>query len=149
LYVFGLAPGLLYGILPWKYWRHFCKLVSATRHCHQRRLTCEELVLTHQMFLEFHDEFETLYCQCKAERLHFTHPSLHTLLHIAPEASQAGPLPYYTQWTMERTIGNLREEIRQPSNPYANLSQCGIRRSQVNALKAIMPDPDPDQDKLP
>ena len=41
---------------------------------------------------------------------------------------------------MERTIGNLGEEIRQPSNPFANLSQRGLRRSQVNALKAMIPD---------
>ena len=41
---------------------------------------------------------------------------------------------------MERTIGNLGEEIRQPSNPYANLSQRGLLRCQVNALIAMIPD---------
>lgn len=41
---------------------------------------------------------------------------------------------------MERTIGNLGEEIRQPSNPYANLSQRGLLRCQVNALVAMIPD---------
>jgi hypothetical protein len=40
---------------------------------------------------------------------------------------------------MERTIGNLGQEIKQPSNPYANLSECGLQRSRVNALKALMP----------
>ena len=40
---------------------------------------------------------------------------------------------------MERTIGNLGQEIKQPSNPYANLSQRGLIRAQVNALKAIIP----------
>jgi hypothetical protein len=50
---------------------------------------------------------------------------------------------------MERTIGNLGEEIKQPSKPFANLSQRGLRRSQVNALKAIIPDLEPDSDALP
>ena len=50
-----------------------------------------------------------------------------------------GPSAYYAQWTMERTIGNLGEEIKQPSNPYANLSQRGLRRAQVNALTASLP----------
>lgn len=50
---------------------------------------------------------------------------------------------------MERTIGNLGEEIRQPSNPYANLSQRGLLRCQVNALKAMMPDLGPPQLSLP
>ena len=48
---------------------------------------------------------------------------------------------------MERTIGNLGEEIWQPSKPYANLFQRGLIRNQVNALTAMVPDlvpPPPD-----
>jgi hypothetical protein len=71
LYIYGLGPGLLYRILPRKYWRHYCKLVSAMRTSHQRRLPREALVLSHELFMEFHDEFGTLYCQRKPERLHF------------------------------------------------------------------------------
>ena len=41
---------------------------------------------------------------------------------------------------MEQTIGNLGQEIRQPSNPFANLSQRALQRCQVNALKAMIPD---------
>ncbi len=40
---------------------------------------------------------------------------------------------------MERTIGNLGEEIRQPSNPYANLSERGLQRAQMNALTVMIP----------
>jgi len=40
---------------------------------------------------------------------------------------------------IERTIGNLTEEMKQPSKPYANLSQRGLRRAQVNALKSMIP----------
>jgi hypothetical protein len=40
---------------------------------------------------------------------------------------------------MERTIGNLGEEIKQPSQPFANLSERGLRRCQVNALKSVLP----------
>jgi len=50
---------------------------------------------------------------------------------------------------MERTIGNLGEEIRQPSNPYANLSQRGLLRCQVNALTAMIPDLGPPAPSLP
>jgi hypothetical protein len=41
---------------------------------------------------------------------------------------------------MERTIGNLTQELRQPSNPYANLSERSLIRCQVNALKVIIPE---------
>ena len=85
-------------------------------------------------------EYEELYYQRKIERLHFCRPSVHTLLHLAREVIRLGPGCYYTQWTMERTIGNITEEIKQPSQPYANLAQRAIRRNQVSALKAMIPD---------
>ncbi len=50
---------------------------------------------------------------------------------------------------MERTIGNLGEEIRQPSNPFANLSQRGLLRCQVNALTAMVPALKPPNCDLP
>jgi hypothetical protein len=40
---------------------------------------------------------------------------------------------------MERTIGNLGQEIQQLSNPYANLLKEGVRCCQVNTLLSIMP----------
>ena len=46
---------------------------------------------------------------------------------------------------LERTIGNLGEEIKQPSNPFANLSQHGIQHARVNALTAMIPDLAPDR----
>ena len=44
---------------------------------------------------------------------------------------------------MEHTIGDLGQEIQQPSNPFANLAWCALRCLQVNALKSIYPDLDP------
>lgn len=41
---------------------------------------------------------------------------------------------------MEWSIGDLGGEIRQPSNIYVNLSQRGLLRSQINVLKAMVPD---------
>ncbi|KAG1881019.1 uncharacterized protein F5891DRAFT_973508 [Suillus fuscotomentosus] len=43
---------------------------------------------------------------------------------------------------MERTIGNIGQQIRQLSNPYANLSQEGLRRCQVNTLLSVLPELD-------
>ncbi|KAG1777804.1 hypothetical protein EV702DRAFT_1197011 [Suillus placidus] len=63
----------------------------------------------------------------------------HALDHYADEVCTKGPLICASQWTMEHTIRNLVEEIRQPSSPYANLAQRAIHRAQVNALKSMMP----------
>jgi hypothetical protein len=148
-YIFALGPGVFYQVLPDIYWRHFCKLVMAVRILHQHRITREQLRMAHSLLVEFDYKFERTYYQCKVERLHFCRQSLHTLLHIAPEVFHIGPPIYHTQWTMERTIGNLGEEIKQPSNPYANLSRRGLRHCQINSLKALIPDLDPDKERLP
>jgi hypothetical protein len=115
---------------------------------HQRSVTEEQLLEAHRLLVEFVQEFEDLYYQRKATRLHFCRQSIHALLHLVPEVIRLGPGVYYTQWTMERTIGNLGEEIKQPSQPFANLSERGLRRCQVNALKSMLPQLEPES-KLP
>jgi hypothetical protein len=41
---------------------------------------------------------------------------------------------------MERTIGNLTQELWQPSNLYANLVQGTLLHCQINSLKNIIPE---------
>ncbi|PPQ82247.1 hypothetical protein CVT26_008926 [Gymnopilus dilepis] len=135
-YYYGLAPALLHGILPLPYWKNFCKLVAAIRILHQRRITREELQRSHQLMCDFHRDFEVMYCRRRADRLHFMRPCLHALIHIPSETVRVGPVPLHATWTIERMIGDLGGEINQHTNPYQNLSERGLRRSQVNALKA-------------
>jgi hypothetical protein len=147
LYLYRLAPGLLYGILPLEYWQHFCLLVRAVRIFSQYSITQKDLVIATRSALEFIGGFEQLYYQHHIDCMHFVWQSIHALSHYGNEVETKGPLICASQWTMERTIGNLVEEIRQPSNPYANLGRRAIRRAQINALKAIIPSLDPDTSK--
>ncbi|KAJ7090488.1 hypothetical protein C8R44DRAFT_648205 [Mycena epipterygia] len=150
LYIVGLAPALLLGILPAPYWKLFCKGVNIIRCFHQHTIPVEQIVERHRLAIEYLSEFETLYVQDMPERMHFVRQSIHVMSHLAPEVIRLGPAALYSQWTMERTIGNLGQEMKRHSNPYANLSQRSLRRSQVNALKAMIPDLAPDDDpKLP
>jgi hypothetical protein len=139
-YIFSLGPGLLYEVLPDRYWRNYCKLVAGVRLLHQRTITKIQLLQGHTLLVTFVTEFEEIYYQRKKSRLHFCRQSLHALLHVGPEIPRLGPGINYSQWPMERTIGNLGEEIRQPSNPFQNLSQRGVRRARVNSLIAMMPE---------
>jgi hypothetical protein len=50
---------------------------------------------------------------------------------------------------MERTIGNLGQEIWQPSRPYANISREGVRRCRVNSLLSMIPELDEPPKGLP
>ncbi|KAH7903124.1 hypothetical protein BJ138DRAFT_1138786 [Hygrophoropsis aurantiaca] len=149
LYLFGLGPALLYGILPDKYWKNFCKLVRGIRLMQQHEILSEELVEAHHMLIDFEREFEEIYYQRRPDRLHFIRPWIHSLGHLAPETLNKGPPISSSQWTMERTIGNLGQEIRSHSQPYANLSQRGVRRCQINALKILIPLLEPPEDILP
>jgi len=123
IYIYGLCPALLYGILPQPYHRHFCKLVFATRIIHKRHKSKDELLVAHKALLEFVYQFELLYYCGELSRLHFVRPCIHALTHTVPEHFRVGSLTEISQWTMERTIGNLGKEIRLHSDPYANLSQ--------------------------
>lgn len=140
VYIFGLCPALLYDVLPPRFYYHFCKLVFATRVIHWRHKSRDDLLAAHQAFLEFVYEFEILYYERKLSRLHFVRPCIHALTHIVPEHFRLGSLTELSQWTMERTIGNLGEEIRLHSDPYANLSQRVLERARANALRALAPD---------
>ncbi|GJE93591.1 hypothetical protein PsYK624_097510 [Phanerochaete sordida] len=138
-YIYGLGPGIFYGVLPDKYWRNFCKLVYCVRRVHQHSITQEQLLEVNDMLKSFVTEFEELYYQRRADRLHFIRQSIHAVLHIPGEIPRMAMGLYYTQWSMERVIGDLGSEINQHSNPYANLSQRGVLRCQINALAAMVP----------
>jgi hypothetical protein len=149
LYFFGLGPALFYGLLPDVYWRNYCKCVRAFRILMQEEITPNELTEADERMTEFSDGFEQLYVQRRSSRLHFVRPSLHIASHFAFETTRIGPGIIYSQWAMERTIGNLGEEIKQHSNAFANLAERGIRRCQVNALKNLIPDLEPPENPLP
>ncbi|KAF8068693.1 hypothetical protein FPV67DRAFT_1414486, partial [Lyophyllum atratum] len=120
------------------------------RIIHQRSISRSQLQEAHRYLQEFHEEFEVLYCQRRTDRIHMMRPCVHALLHLTLETVRLGPVPLYSAWTMERVIGDLGGEIRQPSNPYQNLSERGVRRCQTNALKASFPALDREhQESLP
>lgn len=108
----------------------------------QYSLTHKQLEDAHTLLCVWEREFELFYYQLRHDRIHFVCPAVHQIIHLVPEAFQKGPPLCYAQWTMERTIGNLGQQIRQPSKPYANLAREGVRRSRVNALVSIMPELD-------
>ncbi|KAG6809462.1 hypothetical protein H0H92_016146 [Tricholoma furcatifolium] len=48
---------------------------------------------------------------------------------------------------MERCIGNLVQEIKQDSTPYANLSRRAVEHAEVICLKALLPEVDGEAEK--
>ena len=145
LYLYGLGPGLLYDILPDPYYSNYCKLVYGMRLMNQHNISLDNVREANLALASFAQEYEVIYCQRLSTRIHFVWPCIHSVVHLPRKVLRLGPPVCSSQWTLERTIGNLGEEIKQPSNPFANLSQRGIRRARVNALKALIPDLAPDK----
>lgn len=139
IYLIGLGPALLRHILPRDYWLNYCKYVSGIRLLQQRTLSPADLQRGHKLLYEFTQEFEELYYQRRADRIHFVRQSIHLLNHLASETVRIGPLSCYSQWTIETAIGNLGAEIRQDRNPYANIAQRGVLRAQLNSILAMFP----------
>jgi hypothetical protein len=71
LYLYGLAPALLFGILPMPFWQSFCKLVFTVLTICQEEITNEEIVSAHLAANAFADELEQLYYQRNPTRIHF------------------------------------------------------------------------------
>ena len=126
LYLYGLGPGLLYNVLLEEYYTNYCKLVYGVRLMNQHRITHDNLCQAYLALTSFVQEFEIIYCQCLSTRIHFVRPCIHSLVHLLHEVIRLGPPICSSQWTLERTIGNLGEEIKQHSNPFSNLLQRGI-----------------------
>ena len=139
IYVYVLGPGVFYGILPDLYYQHFCKLVHGIRLIYQRSISPEQLGDAHQTLLEYCIEFEHIYYERKPERLHFVRQSIHSLTHLGHETARLGPLSLSAQWTMERLIGVLGSLVKQPSNPFANLTEQTKKMVSINALLAMWP----------
>jgi hypothetical protein len=136
-WMFGLNPAFLYGVLPDEYWRHFCKLVAGTRTIFKRRNTRTNINSAHDQLTTFKYDLEELYAERKVSRMHFMPQSTHTITHAPEDTTRIGPLVNSSQFVMERTIGDLGAEMKQPSNPYANFTQRALRRAQTNCLKAL------------
>ena len=149
VYTFALAPALLCNILPKRYWKNFCKLVKGFRLICQHEISHEEVLQGTALLAAWEREFEELYYQRRNDRIHFIRPCVHQIVHLGPETFQKGPAICTAQWTIERTIGNLKYEIRQPSNYLANFANEGLRRARVNALLAMLPELDDAKPRLP
>ncbi|KAG1843970.1 hypothetical protein F4604DRAFT_1937843 [Suillus subluteus] len=149
LYLYGMGPAALFIVLPDPYWTNLCHLVSGMCLMQQYHITRTDLIKAHEHLLTFAHDFETIYYQRHIDCLHFVRPWIHSTTHIPSETIAKGPPICSSQWMRERTIGNLAQEIHlHNSSVYANLSRQAAHRCQINAIKAIIPTIEPEQNSL-
>ncbi|TFK45198.1 hypothetical protein OE88DRAFT_1715452 [Heliocybe sulcata] len=148
-YIYGLGPGLFYGVLPIRIWQHFCKLVYGVRIICQRKITKEQIDAAHDALVSWEDEYERMYYQRKDSRIPLVRPSTHSITHLPQLVIEYGPGVCHSQCSTENAIGFLGRQVRQPSNPFANLTQVTLRHVRTSALQAMVPDIILDDNALP
>lgn len=148
IYFFGYGPAVFRLDLPDPFFDNIAMHILAARLTNQKRITPSQAELIRKLEAHFVQDFETLYVERRADRMHFCRHSIHGNLHHGAETTRLGPLRNLAQWLMERLIGNLGQEVKQPSNPFQNMSQRGLRRAQVNAVKGLV-DLEPDKIRDP
>ena len=141
-WIYSLCPALLFQVLPHDIWCNFCKFVVGFHIMGQYSITPTQLRRAHDFLAEWEYEFEQIHYQRRVDHIHFIRPCVHLSNHLALEAACVGSPICSFQWTMEHTIGNLGQELCQPSGPFSNLAQQGIHCCQMNALLAMYPDLD-------
>ncbi|VDC01264.1 unnamed protein product [Peniophora sp. CBMAI 1063] len=148
---YGLAPAMLRGVMPEPFYTHFCKAAATIRILHQRSVKSADLDRAHILMNEVYEEFEVIYCEKKTAPMHLVRHAIHIAWHMARDTTRFGMGCYISQYTCKRSIRILGALVRQPSNPYANLSNEAVILAQLHALYARAPELDPSapSDKLP
>ncbi|KAH9858861.1 hypothetical protein C2E23DRAFT_864672 [Lenzites betulinus] len=136
---YNYAPAMLRRTLPEAYWLQLCKLVQGVILLYAEDILPQDLVESKRLLTGAIEDYELLYYARDPDRLHVVRPCIHLIWHGPDHVVVTGALISDTQLPIERLIGDLGSEIKQHSNPYANLSQRAFRRCQVNALKAMLP----------
>ncbi|KIY65035.1 hypothetical protein CYLTODRAFT_445610 [Cylindrobasidium torrendii FP15055 ss-10] len=137
-WLYILAPGFLYSILPHPYFVNLCQFIRGTKIIHSFNASDTDLEEAHRCFLNAVIGYEMLYFQRDMGRLHFVCQSIHGHVHAAPEQLHVGCSAAVAQWTIERVISILETNFRQHSTPYAHLSAKAVRLCQIGTLQSMM-----------
>ena len=106
---------------------------------YQHEINTSQLQLANEFIQEWVIEYEKLYYCQRTDRLHFVPPCIHSLTHLVSKALRIGPPSLLSQWMMERVISVFGLLIKQPSNPYANLTKQAKKVVEVNVITAMWP----------
>ncbi|VDB93561.1 unnamed protein product [Peniophora sp. CBMAI 1063] len=140
VWIYGLAPAFLYDVLEFDDWKWLCKLAAGTRIIFQNEATYADLDRAHILLSDVKYDLEDRFAQHMISRMHFMPQCTHAITHHVNDYLRNGPLIGTSQFPIERAIGDLGAEIKQPSNAFGNLAEIATRRAHLNALKAMYPE---------
>ena len=90
MYMYGLGPGVFYGILPTPYYENFCDLIYGMRIINQHKISVAQLLQADDALKRFARDFKKIYYQRRTDRIHFVRQSIHLCFHLAWEVTRVG-----------------------------------------------------------
>jgi hypothetical protein len=82
LYLYGLGPGLLLGILSNVYYTNYCKLIFGMHLMNQHKISLSNVCEALLALCSFTQEFKIIYCQHLPTQIHFVWLCMHSLIHL-------------------------------------------------------------------
>lgn len=95
MYIYGLGPGIFYGILPKAYYENFCDLINGMRILNQQKITSEQLVQANN---------SPDICSRLREAILSTSPRSHSFHSTKHSSMLSSILGSYSSWSAYRCI---------------------------------------------
>ncbi|KAF8680006.1 Transposase family tnp2 [Rhizoctonia solani] len=132
-----LAPILLKGRLPSKYYQHVLDLCEIIELCLRYSIKQAQIDYLEEKIQNWVADYEAYYYQYKETRLSACPLTIHALLHVPYYIRQTGPV--WTSWAfvMERFCGSLLPAIKNWLNPYPCINNYVQRRAQLQNISAM------------
>ncbi|KAF8575523.1 hypothetical protein K439DRAFT_1623524 [Ramaria rubella] len=116
-----LAPHLLQGRLPRKYYDHMMSLIEIMQICFQFVITDQEIDALEQMIICWVRKYEQYYYQFNKERLSMCTSTTHALLHVCYYIRTTGPV-------------RLLAAVKSKSKPYTTISRRIMHLAQISQI---------------
>nr|GAT47398.1 predicted protein [Mycena chlorophos] len=117
------------------YYVHFVELAKLVNLCLQFEYTSADIQTIRDGFINWVQQYESLYYQFRPERLSACPLTIHALLHIADSIEAAGPVWAYWAFPMERFCGRLQPYIKNRRFPFASLDGHVVAFAQLEIIK--------------
>jgi tnp2 family transposase/uncharacterized protein DUF4218 len=129
------GPPLLDQHLGNDYVRNFCQLGRIYSLATQHEIQAHDIPHLNALTIDFVREYERLYYCQEKKRLPVCSVNIHSLLHIAPNAEDTGPLCYAWQFPMERYCGIIKPMARSKSQLSVSLANGVITTELLNHVR--------------
>ncbi|KAG9121451.1 hypothetical protein FRC07_002590 [Ceratobasidium sp. 392] len=135
-----IAPIVLLGHLPKKYYDHFLELVSIMKCLLELTNTTERINQLRVEIAGYVERFEKYYYQYDYDRLPACKLTLHALLHVADDVKLTGPPWASWSFSIERFCRDVTACVLSKVVPYSTVNKHILQISQLSAIAARFPE---------